>query len=64
MIRPRAAPSATAQGHLARARRAAGEQQVGHVDAGQQEQQAGRRHHDDQDRPEVADHEATSGLVT
>ena len=41
--------------HLARPRGAAREQQVGDVDAAEQEQQPRRRHHDDQDRPEVAD---------
>ena len=41
--------------HLARARRAAREQQVGDVHAREEEQQPRRRHDDDQDRPEVAD---------
>ena len=44
-----------AHGHLARPRRAAREQQVGDVHAREEEQQPGRRHDDDQDRPQVAD---------
>ena len=45
-----------ADGHLAGAGGAARKQQVGDVDAREQQQQAGGRHDDDQDRPEISDH--------
>ena len=50
-----------AHGHLARPRRAAGEQQIGDVHAREEEQQPGRRHDDDRIGPRSPTIESTSG---
>ena len=49
-------------GHFPCAGCAAREQEVRDVDAREQEQQAGRRHHNRQDRPEIADHRGNQWL--